>query len=71
MNQTMLDLQHKVQTALFEDPRTKDFAVEVLDTNGVVTLRGHVPSHDASGVIESIVRDVPGVVSVINELDVR
>jgi osmotically-inducible protein OsmY len=66
----MLDLQHKVQTVIVEDPRTKDYAIEVLDSNGVITLRGYVPSHQASNTVETVVRDVDGVVSVINELDV-
>ena len=70
MKQTMIDLQHKIQTALFEDPRTKEYAIEVLDSNGVITLRGYVPSRQASNIVETVVRDVPGVVSVINETDV-
>jgi hypothetical protein len=49
----MHDLQHQVQAALTDDNDTRDYGIEVLDSNGVITLRG-----------------VPGVTSVIDELDV-
>jgi len=70
MNETTADLQTRVQRALMDDPRTKNYAVEVLDNNGVIVLRGIVPSREASTAVEMVAREVDGVVSVINETDV-
>jgi osmotically-inducible protein OsmY len=70
MNETTTDLQTRVQRALMDDPRTKEYAVEVLDNNGVIILRGIVPSRGASTAVETVAREVDGVVSVINETDV-
>jgi len=69
MNETT-NLQTRVQRALMDDPRTKDYAVEVLDNNGIITLGGAVPSREASTAVEMVAREVDGVVSVINETDV-
>jgi len=70
MNETAADLQTRVQRALMDDSRTKDYAVDVLDNNGVIILRGMVPSREASTAVEMVAREVDGVVSVINETDV-
>ena len=70
MNETRSDLQTRVQRALMDDSRTKDYAVEVMDNNGVIILRGAVPSREASTAVEMVAKEVEGVVSVINETDV-
>ena len=70
MTGTKTDLQTRVQRAFMDDSRTKEYAVEVLDNNGVIILRGAVPSREASTAIEMVAREVDGVVSVINETDV-
>ena len=70
MTEAKTDLQTRVQRALMDDSRTKDYAVEVLDHNGVIILTGAVPSREASTAIEMVAREVDGVVSVINETDV-
>lgn len=70
MTETKTDLQTRVQRALMDDSRTKEYAVEVLDNNGVIILRGAVPSREASTAIEMVAREVDGVVSVINETDI-
>ena len=70
MNETRTDLQTRVQRALMDDSRTKDYAVEVMDNNGVIILRGAVLSREASTAVEMVAREVEGVVSVINETDV-
>lgn len=70
MNQSTDDLQSNVQKTLMNDSRTKDYGVEVLDNNGIITLRGTVPSHTARDTIETIVKGIHGVISVNNELDV-
>jgi osmotically-inducible protein OsmY len=70
MNEARTDLQSRVQRALMDDSRTKDYAVEVMDNNGVIILRGSVPSREASTAVEMVAKEVEGVVSVINETDV-
>jgi osmotically-inducible protein OsmY len=72
MNATF-DLQHRVQDALTHDDHLHDLhdhGIEVLDSNGVITLRGRVHSVEARERAETIAREVEGVTSVINELDV-
>jgi len=63
-------LQLQVESALLKDPLTEDANIEVLDSNGVVTLRGIVHSHEARDRAEAVVRTLDGVTSVINEVDV-
>jgi osmotically-inducible protein OsmY len=52
------------------DSRTKDYGVEVLDNNSIIILRGAIPSREASTAVEMVAKEVEGVVSVINEMDV-
>lgn len=70
MNKPMYDLQHQVQAAFTDDREMQDYDIEVLDNNGIVTLRGTVSTHAARERAEAMVRDMNGVVNVINELDV-
>jgi len=69
MNETTTDLQTRVQRALMDDSRTREYGVEVLDNNGVIILRGIVLAREASTSVETVAREVDGVVSVINETD--
>ena len=66
----MQNLQHQVQMALTDDTHLRDHNIEVLDSNGVITLRGTVPTVEARERAEALVREMAGVTSVINELDV-
>ena len=70
MNKPIYDLQHQVQEALAEINDLRDAQIDVMDSNGIVTLRGTVPTVDARERAEAIVRGMDGVTSVINELDV-
>jgi osmotically-inducible protein OsmY len=63
-------LQLQVESALLQDPLTEDSNIEVLNNNGVVTLRGVVHSREARDRAEALVRTLDGVTSVINEIDV-
>jgi osmotically-inducible protein OsmY len=63
-------LQLQVESALLQDSITQDYGIEVLDSNGVVTLRGMVPNRKVREQAEAVTREVAGVTSVINELDV-
>jgi hyperosmotically inducible protein len=66
----MHDLQHQVQTALMDDADLREYGIEVLDSNGVITLAGTVPTTEARDRAERVVRNLAGVTSVINEIDV-
>jgi len=70
MNEPIYNLQHQIQMAFTDDRDMKEYGIEVLDSNGIVTLRGSVPTHAARDRAEEIVRGMEGVTSVINELDV-
>lgn len=70
MNEPTYNLQHQIQLALMNDDDMQDYGIEVLDSNGIITLRGTVPSREAREKAEALVRDMDGVTSVINELDV-
>ena len=70
MNKPVYDLQHQVQEALAEINELRGAQIDVLDTNGVITLRGIVPNVTARERAEEIVRGMESVVTVINELDV-
>jgi osmotically-inducible protein OsmY len=68
MKENVLQLQ--VESALLQDRSTQDYGIEVMDSNGVITLRGMVPNRKVREQAEAIARGVAGVTSVINELDV-
>jgi osmotically-inducible protein OsmY len=70
MNKPIYDLQHQLQDALGEINELRDAQIDVLNSNGIITLRGIVPNVDARERAEAIVRGMDGVTSVINELDV-
>jgi osmotically-inducible protein OsmY len=63
-------LQLQVESALMQDHLIEDSDIEVLDNNGIVTLRGVVSSREARDRAEDLARTVIGVTTVINELDV-
>lgn len=70
MNKPIYDLQHQIQEALAEINDMRGARIDILDSNGVVTLTGIVPTVDARERAEAIVRGMDGVTSVINELNV-
>lgn len=70
MNQTMSDLRNQVQAAFLQDGVLQEYGIEVLDSNGVITLRGAVPTRDVRERAEELARSVEGVMSVVNEIDV-
>jgi osmotically-inducible protein OsmY len=64
-------VREEVEAKLRQDSLLRDFPIEVIDNNGVVTLQGEVPSEGVSMVAESVAREVEGVINVVNELYVR
>lgn len=61
----------RVGLALFEDSRTSDAVVEVIDDRGIITLVGEVDSPEVRDAAEQIAAAQPGVTSVVNLLRVR
>lgn len=68
---TTTALKTQVETKLRQDSQLKDFPIEVIDNNSVVTLQGEVPSEEAYRTAERLTRQVDGVVHVVNELRVQ
>ncbi len=64
------ELMAHVMTRLAQDERTALLSIDVAVDRGIVTLRGEVPSEEHRKAAEAIARAVPGVVTVINELNV-
>ena len=64
------EIARMVRLALKEDAFTSDLPVYVTVRNGVVHLRGIVPSLADSDVVEEVAARVPGVVEVQDELEV-
>jgi osmotically-inducible protein OsmY len=60
-----------ITEALYTDPRTDVAIVGVLNEHGVVTLKGRVDDPNTRDAAEEIARRQPGVVDVINELEVK
>jgi len=70
MNQPIYDFQHQIQEALAEINEMRGARIDVLNSNGIVTLTGIVPTVEARERAEAILRGMDGVVNVINELNV-
>lgn len=71
MNQPLTDLQRKAQKALLDDRLTKKHGIEILEEDGVVTLKGSVPSRKIKKLAASILRDVRNIDRVVNKLQVN
>ena len=63
-------LEHQVEAALMEQSSLENEGIEVLDSNGVITLRGTVSTVEARELAEAIARSVAGVTGLMNESDV-
>jgi len=61
----------RVEEALVQDSRTRDESVDVISKQGIVTLTGTVRSEKVRQAAEEIASRQPGVVKVINSLNVR
>ncbi|MGH8011899.1 MAG: BON domain-containing protein [Candidatus Binataceae bacterium] len=60
----------KVKTALHDAKLTKNADIHVTTVNGVVTLRGHVPSSEVFARARKVAERTSGVKSVDNDLHV-
>jgi osmotically-inducible protein OsmY/sporulation protein YlmC with PRC-barrel domain len=61
----------RITAALADDRRTALVPIEVIVDRGVVTLRGTVPTPAIKEAAEAIARRQTGVVTVVNELEIR
>lgn len=61
----------QVTAALATDPRTELAVIEVINKQGIVTLKGQVDSPEVREAAEEIAAQQPGVISVINALEVK
>jgi osmotically-inducible protein OsmY len=66
----MSDVAERVTEALANDPQTAQYAIEVIDDNGLITLRGTVESEKDLTRAEEIASAQNGVIDVVNELEV-
>jgi len=64
-------LMARVLAALMEDPRTGRYSIDVASEHGVITLSGVVPSEEVKRIAEEIAKQQPGVMAVINGLEVN
>ena len=71
MSKIVNEFAKKVQDAIMESDAFKEgWDISVLEMNGVITLRGAVPSKQYLELAEKIAKEQEGVVSVINEIDI-
>jgi osmotically-inducible protein OsmY len=71
MKKRRTDLKLEVQRAISDDSRTREHGIEVLESNGVITLKGQVPSVKVFKRAKTIALNVPGVAGVINALEIH
>ncbi|MGC9347684.1 MAG: BON domain-containing protein, partial [Anaerolineae bacterium] len=62
------DVRKRVEAALEEDERTADYAIEVIDQDGLITLKGEVSSAEDKQAAEDIASAQEGVIAVTNAL---
>ena len=65
------ELARKVEEAIMNNEAFKSsWDINVIDTDGVITLRGAVPTKKQLQKIEEIAKSQEGVISVVNEVDI-
>ncbi len=71
MDKLVSDLSKKVRDSILEyEAFLDEWELVVLEKNGIVTLRGKVPTPKFREAMEKIAQNQEGVVSVINQVDV-
>jgi hypothetical protein len=64
------NLQQEVQHVLDTDQRICDWAIDALAAGPVVTLTGTVNRREDKQLVEQIVRAIPGVSAVVNDIEI-
>jgi hypothetical protein len=62
------DLERRINEVVAEDERTRDFEIDIIENNGIVEIRGKVPSEEDRRRIEQMIESQAGVVEVVNHL---
>ncbi len=62
------EVRKRVEAALSENDMTAEYAIEVIDEDGLVTLKGRVPSAEVKATAEELTEKQEGVVDVTNAL---
>lgn len=71
MSKIVNDLAKRIQDAIMKSDAFKEgWDISVLEMNGIITLRGAVPSKKYLEMAEKIAMKQEGVVSVSNEMDI-
>jgi osmotically-inducible protein OsmY len=65
------DLLSEIESALLNDPRTRNAVIEVDNHNGIITLSGVVDTPETSEAAEEVVSQQNGVIKVVNQLRIR
>jgi hypothetical protein len=65
------ELATRVAVALFNDERTGEAIIEVIDDRGIITLQGQVEDAQTRRAAEEIAAGQPGVISVVNAISVN
>jgi len=72
MTKLVNELISKATEAIHQNEAfTPEWKVDVVEQNGVITLEGTVPSAKSKTKAEEIVRNLPEVSGVVNNLDVK
>lgn len=71
MDRLTSDLVQQVHDALMNDRRTHDENIDVINENGIITLRGMVRDRATKEAAQQITQSQTGVLTVVNELDTR
>jgi hypothetical protein len=64
------DIEQQVFEALEQDKRTNKYAIEVIDENGLVTLKGKVYTEEDRKIADEIASRQRGVIKVIDEMEI-
>lgn len=71
MTKIVNELAQKVEDAITKSNAFKEgWDISVIENNGVITLRGAVPSKKYLEFAEKIAKEQEGVISVTNEMDI-
>ena len=64
------DIEQQVFEALEQDKRTNKYAIEVINENGLVTLKGKVYTEEDRKIADEIASRQRGVIKVIDEMEI-
>jgi osmotically-inducible protein OsmY len=70
MENASVNVVKEIYQALEKDPRTRKTVIEVGYDRGIVMLTGSVKNAAEYQAVEEVVRNIPGVITVTNELHV-